>query len=236
MSSWHLRTPHFEHIQRFQNLIDLHQITRRWANHFQVLISHPEFKSNPSLNPDAWMLDLLEQPQLEAFLVESYPDELLDRLERLILKTQTLLLNSLLSANKTNKDSTLSTLEQESWRAGKECAEQRWKTLISIRKKISLTETALAFYHSPFSNYPHSEPFLVQRSTSDQVWLTRQNCPHSCEIPEVKTLADTLCSLQMHWMRGFSFSLNSSVQIEVQDPLKSCTQRWHLYETHESKE
>ena len=180
------------------------------------------------------MLDLLAHPQLESFLIEHPCEEILPRLEKVIWITQSWLVQHLFEALASDANSLRSTLEQESWRLGKECATRRWGPFITSRKKISLPEVALAFYNSPFSHYPHSDPFLVERSTHSQAWLTRSYCPHLSPFRGVLEVADELCSLHTHGMRGFAFALQPSLQMEHPHPKRTCIQRWHLHEARES--
>ena len=236
MTPWHLRIPHFEHQHRFKNLVDLHDLSWRWAHLSEIKLDshHPSLKALKSIRSDLWMLDLLPQAQLESYLIELHPEEVLSRLEKIVWITQSWLLQHLLEMHTQKESPILSTLEQESWRAGKECALRRWSPFLMKRKKPSLSEVALAFSNSPFSHYPHGDPFQVQRATSSHAWLTRQSCPHTSHHPEVLEKADELCSLHTHAMKGFAFSLRPSLQIEVPDPQRPCIQRWHLHETDES--
>lgn len=236
MTSWHLRAAHFEHQHRFENLVDLHHLTLRWANLFQVEIhsQHPGLKALKGIHHDLWMLDLFPQPSLESFLIEHSSEAILPRLEKVIWITQSWLMKHLFKVLASNENALRSALEQESWRLGKEYATRRWGAFITSRKKISLPEVALAFYNSPFSHYPHSDPFLVERSTHSQIFLTRSHCPHHSPFRGVLEVADELCSLHAHGMRGFAFALHPSLQIELPDPQRTCIQRWHLHEASES--
>lgn len=159
---------------------------------------------------------------LEGLLNESLPDELLSQLERNSRVTQALALK-LHYKNHPN-------LELVAWKAGFTCAQERWKN-ISQDARNDFRYILAALRDCPFSGYPDQDGFLVLRALINKIELELRLCPHESNVPEVRAVANELCTLQSHWMRGFVQQLNPRVNFTYRPRSATqsrCSQQWAL--------
>jgi hypothetical protein len=226
---WHLRLPTTEHHQWFKNLVDLHELTTSWLKEVQT--DRPSHFLTRGLSTEVtenlWMLDSLSNTPMEKLLDDTQPQDMLGRLEQTVWAFQSWTLTQLYG--KTTPSSTRnaldSMLEQASWKLGRSCVEARWRELAQTGNQ-DLRDILLALNDSPFSGYPKGEGFLVRRAIAKEIQIELRCCPHQVQYQEVKPVADRLCRLHSHWMRGFAYALNNRVSVEhlVQSP--RCVQRW----------
>lgn len=233
---WHQRLPAAEHYQWFKNLVELHELTNSWLT--EVKLEYSEHSMNRGFSKrvteNLWMLDSLEERRLEDFLDDTSPEDVLGRLEHAVWAAQawTLTHFQLQTADEDRK-ALDSLLEQLCWKAGRACAQKRWKTLIPKEAEpgVDLRDLILAFQDSPCSGTPHREPFLIRRSVKEQVDLELLNCPHRMPFHEVSTLADRLCELHWHFLKGYAYALNSRTGTESKIEKPRCLHRWYLLPT-----
>jgi hypothetical protein len=225
---WHIRVPNTEHYQSFKNLIDLHELTTGWLKEIQL--ERPSYLLTRGLSKkvveNLWMLDSLSEKDLESFLDDTWPDEVISQLEHTVWAEQAWTLSHIQGKTTATSRVALETvLEQTSWKAGAINAQSRW-SVFSKRDNLDLKDILLALNDSPFSGYPRGNGFLIRRSIPSEIQVELRICPHQIHFPEVKSVADRLCRLHAHWMRGFAYFLNNKVIMEhvVQSP--RCTQRW----------
>jgi hypothetical protein len=224
---WHLRLPTTEHYQWYKNLVDLHDMTSTWLKESDM--NKPSYiltrGVESEVSENLWMLDFLFDNEIEKFLDDTSPVDLLRRLEHTIWAVQASTLIHLQSKSNLNRDALDSLLEQASWKLGRKCGEKRWEKLIR-KGDQELRAILLALNDSPFSGYPHQPGFLVRRAISTEIQIELRACPHQIQYAEIQPVADRLCRLHSQWMRGFAYSLNNRTTVEhlVQSP--RCAQRW----------
>lgn len=228
--TWFSRRPTATHEQWFRNLVDLNELTNAWIKQLQQTERATHSMSRgvgADITDQMWMLGWLGNQGLESLLDDTLPDDTLGRLDRTVWAVQGLALGSLHSKSGANKQALDTQLEQIAWKQGRLGAEMRWPRLAKSGK-AGLREAFHAFAHSPLSGYPHRDGFLIKRALSDEILVELRACPHRSHYPEVAPVADRLCRLHAHWMRGFAYALNSKTSLEhvIQEP--RCVQRWHL--------
>lgn len=228
--TWFTRRPTTVHEQWFKNLIDLNELTNAWINQLQQgeRATHQMSRGLAGdVADNMWMLAWLGKQPLESLLDDTLPEDTLGRLDRTVWTVQGLALGALQLKAGAQKQALETQLEQISWKQGRLGAEARWPKL-SQGGRTSLKEVFHAFAHSPFSGYPLRDGFLVKRSLSEEILVELRACPHQSPYPEIKPVADRLCRLHAHWMRGFAYALNSKASVEhlIQQP--RCLQRWHM--------
>lgn len=234
---WHVRSPTTEHYQWFRNLGDLHALTVSWMKEL-----HPDespdaaFKLTRVQTPGLeQMLERLNaftheqiQPSLDELLGERTPNELLKELEKIVCSIQAWTLSNILEkTDEAELEPLANLLERSSFEAGRRACEQRWKSLpetqtSDIRSILTLCRD------SPFAGFPHLDAFLIQRATEREMRVELLQCPHQSPYWEVRECADDLCALQVHWIRGFTYGLNTRTLIEhdMGSESKRCIQRW----------
>jgi len=226
---WHLRLPSTEHYQWFKNLVDLHELTTDWLKEVQT--DRPSHYLTRGLSPEVtenlWMLESLSKTEMERLLDDTQLDDMLGRLEQTVWAFQSWTLTNLYGRTtpSSTRNALDSLLEQCSWKLGRACVETRWPDL-ALKGKQDLRDILLALNDSPFAGYPQGDGFLVRRAIGSEIQIELRSCPHQIHYQEVKSVADRLCRLHSHWMRGFAYALNNRVSVEhvVQSP--RCIQRW----------
>ena len=235
---WHTRRPTAEHFERFKNVIDAHGITTGWLSDLAPEQSkQSETESHvlrramaPGIHQKMKTLEEFTQRTvtggLEGLLDESYPDEVLERMENAVWTVQAWLLKSVLEkTEKSERPATRNLLEQSSWKSGRSCALKRWPQFPK-KAKEDLRGICNALQGSPMKG------FLIRRATAWDLQLELMACPHSNLRTEVKEMAHELCSLHAHWMRGFIYAFNTTIVLTHEmrpknaekngDPLKRC--------------
>ena len=212
LDPWHLRVPNNEHHQWYQNLVDLHQLTRE----FMSLKNLPPGRITP------------EKFTIETFIDDDTVQETLGKLEHTVWKTQAEVLLSVSAPI----DSTQPLLKQQALKMGQTCFKSRWNEIehLEVRKLQDLREILLCLRDSPFSGYPHGDGFFIKRSTAKEVQLELQFCPHRLQYSEIKPVSDLLCQLHSEWMLGFVQELSPSIRLEHSIQSPRCLQRWTLAE------
>lgn len=233
---WHRRVPTAEDRQRFKNIASIHAVTRSWLNEIT-----PERQTHalsrieaPGIQENLWLLEGLSDTHspaaLDTLLDDSSPNELLDRMERTAWIVQAWTLSSLFEKTPAGeKPALMNILAQSSWKCGRECAQQRWSRF-PVKDRGDLRALLTAFLDSPICQTPSKKSLLVQRVTRESCQVDLLSCPHTSQYPEVKSLCDSLCELQSHWMRGFLYALNTQVHVDYQPGEKQtrCSHHWTL--------
>jgi hypothetical protein len=164
---------------------------------------------------------MLENPSergLEALLDDTSVEDVLARLERTIWAAQAYTLSQLLERTPAEERSVLdSILEQISWRLGRNFSERRWAKLSEDSRK-NLRRLLLAFGDTPFGSVPfgsanEGHSFLLLRATEHEAKIELHHCPHQSSYSEVLTIADELCAIHHHWIRGFAYGLHNRLQV-----------------------
>jgi hypothetical protein len=236
---WHLRVPTTEHYQWFRNLVDLHRLTEAWRleTNTENLTKTSGTNLGRKVQENLWMLDGLLESNIEKYLDDTLPEDLLGRLEHVILAVQAETIAKII--NKSNPNQLYPTdvknlsepfakaVEQSAWKLGRACVEARWSPLTAYNNQ-DLKSVLLALQDTPFSGYPNSNGFIVRRAITSEIEVELKSCPHLSYYTEVHSVADCLCGLYTHWMRGFASALNNKVKVELIQETRRCLQRWYL--------
>lgn len=244
---WHLRRPSTEDYQWFRNLVDLHMLTAEWLGSLKMEREATPHQLrrvlSPSVQESLWMLEKLTQSSipndLESLLDDSKPAEMLSRLEYTVWAVQAWTVMNILDKTPREERSAMrNVLEQSSWKSGRACAKRRWPEFPDGYRS-DLRGILAAFRSSPFSGYPRHSTFLVKRATGSELQLELLGCPHQSRYLEVQAVADDLCHLQTHWMRGFAYALNPTVMLDYLPVQRSqfrarsgnrrCLQSWRFH-------
>jgi len=230
---WHLRIPTTEHYQWYKNLVDLHRLTEAWRRetHTEILTAGVGSHLGRKVKESLWMLGSLLDRNIEQFMDDTHPEDLLGRLEHTVWAVQAGTLAAILAStasrtNSTDAAATKKLLEETSWNLGKSCAETRWSSQVH-QKTWDLRDILLALEDSPFSGYPHSNGFLVKRAIRSEIEIELKVCAHRSRYAQVHPIADELCYFHRHWMRGFTSALNSQIEVEAHSGAERCVQRWY---------
>ncbi len=225
---WHLRLPTTKHYQWYQNLVDRHRLTESWLKEIQS--ERPSHLLTRGLRPEIqnslWFLESLPQIELTEITDDTSVEQQLSRLEHTIWSAQAWTLNALMTRTPSiNQEALHTLLEQISWKMGKASFESRWK-LFKNKNDSDLRKIISFLKDSPLSGYPKKNGFLIQRAISTEVQIQLHYCPHQIRHIETKPIADRLCQLHSHWMRGFIYEINSQASVELSIQAPRCTQRW----------
>jgi hypothetical protein len=215
---WHERRASAKHHQWFRDLVELHELTASWVKAARLEPAPP-----PVLPAEA---------RLEELLDDTYPDDVLGRLDRAIWAAQARTLAEILgrAPQGTPEGGVLvSLLEQACFNQGRRSAERRWPAL-QAEVRDDLRGLRLALVDSPFNGNPGREAFLVKRATASDVQLELRACPHQSGVPEAAAVADALCGLHLHWMRGFIYGLSTRATLERVGASRGgrCVVRWYF--------
>ncbi|MGE0617076.1 MAG: hypothetical protein AB7P04_15710 [Bacteriovoracia bacterium] len=233
---WHVRKPVAEHDQWFRNLTGLHALTRAWIHELHLEAEAPHLLQrvmSPRIQEALTILETLDErsvpKDLESVLGSDYPEELLGRLEQTIWVTQTWLLRHLFETTPQDEwDALKNSLAQSSWKAGRNCAEQRWGKLPEVARR-DLRGVFSAINDGPLSGFPHHRAFLVVRALPERIEAELLHCPHRSVYPEIVLAADELCLLHADWIRGYAYGINTEVLIDHQKDVR-CRQVWTLHQ------
>ncbi|MDR3608709.1 MAG: hypothetical protein P4M08_15200 [Oligoflexia bacterium] len=212
--SWNSRTIHYEHEHQFEKILQLHRLTEAWVDALkEVTEERPSHFLNRGLSRDMadalWRLESLSQERLEDLLDDTSTDDVLSRLDHTVWSVQAYTLAKLLE--RANSSAPLkSVLEQTSWKLGRNCAEKRWSELNPLSRK-NVAELVLALNDTPFGN----DGVLMIRITAREAHFEMLRCAHQQSSNEVRSVADALCGLHAHWLKGFAYGLNPAVGVET---------------------
>jgi hypothetical protein len=233
---WHEPRPTSEHYLWFNQLVELHSLTRQWLTDLEIETPPAPHQLKRIASPKVHekfarletMMDQAETFDLVRLVDETDPHEFLTRLENTVWVVQGWTLRSLLDRIEKKEEAALiNLLQQSSFKCGREVAERRWRgvdTTLGTDFRACLS----ALFDSPFAGYPRHRSFLIKRSVPDDVQIELLHCPHRMKQVEVVQVADTLCSLHSHWIRGFVYALNSKIMVEeARDQGPLCCLRWH---------
>lgn len=229
---WHLRRLSAGHYQWLRNLADQHALTTSWLSELQI--ERPAHTLTRGLTgdlaDDLWGLSSLSAEQAESLLDDTAPEDVLGRLEQAVWSAQAETLRSLYErvsgqgAGAGQERLVLeSVLDHTAWKAGKLCGERRWPAF-DPALGADMRQILLALADSPFcGGLPLRDAFLVERAIDGELTLELRGCPHQREGVQ---LADALCHIHGHWMRGFAYALNHRISIETGRRGSRCRQRW----------
>jgi hypothetical protein len=235
-----------KHHQWFARLISLNELTQAWLT--ELRIERPQHVLSRGLSPEIarnlWMLEILSgtganattkgarttSAILDSLLDDTAPEDILGRLEQTVWSVQAWTLMSCVEkAPAETRQALESILEQSSWKLGRRVGEMTWPDLPPTARQ-DLRGLLLAL--SPNMIIGSGDDFLLRRCVANEVQVELRACPHHSRFPETRPVADLLCRLHMHWMRGFVYALNSRVTVEHSSPSKKkgastlCLQRW----------
>jgi hypothetical protein len=232
---WHERLATHSHHRRFEYLVELHRLTETWLRELQV--ERPAHSLGRGLGPEVagnlWMLENPSERGLDALLDDTSAEDVLSRLERTIWAAQAYTLGQLLERTEASERSVLdSILEQTSWKLGRAYAEKRW-SLLAPENRQNIGRILLAFGDTPFGTAPfgssnEGRSFLVLRSTEPEAHIELHHCPHQSVYSEVNRIADELCTIHHHWVRGFAYGLHHRLQVSQYKNTHRCGQRWYF--------
>ncbi len=243
---WDKRRANFEDVQRFQNLVDLHCLTRHWLVDLNLSESELPHRLIRVLSPAAHeaykifesLTESTVPRNIDEILDESHPKELLDRLEAMVWTLQSWLLRSLREKTSDAEQSALSvSLEQSSWNAGNRIAQQKWTQRAgdtdAIAPRRELEAIFQALKGGALSRYPMPHAFIVVRSLPHELEFEMCHCPHVSRYSmahPAATISD-LCLLHSFWIKGFVYGFDPLVKVSYSartgaDPASRCFMRW----------
>lgn len=219
---WSLRRPSHEHYRWFNNLLDLHWLTREWIKDLSLRENDPSHHLKRAITSGLGetyaVLEKITEtsvpPELDLILDEMLPEELLQRLEHLIWVIQSWSVHNILShTSKDERTAVFHALQQTAWTVGRQCADRRWKNLEPAARE-DLRALSSILQDSPLAKASRSHGFLVVRSTEEELILQLLQCPHRSKYYEVRPVADELCELHFHWIRGFTYGIHTRLHCE----------------------
>ena len=239
---WHFRRASHWHFQWYRDLMELQKITLGWLRELNV--DRPSHFLGHSVSPAVresirgleqaadLALQADSEGSFESLLDDTSPEDLLGRIELAIHSLQGWMLRSILDRTPVEGLAPLlGQLEQSSWKSGRECGALRWKNPDAIELS-DLRAVVLAFRDNPLCIGVHKDGILVVRSTRQEVRLELRICPHQSQNAATLSVADELCGLQAHWIRGYLYSLNPKVYVDylprTPDTGQRCTHRWRV--------
>lgn len=235
--NWFHRHVTFEQDQRYRNLLDRHRITLAWIQELELdrpakLIGKEGSSGSAPLGAELRaMVRYLESvspaSRLEDLLDDTTPDDVLQRLEHAILALQSWVLQKILGQTGLRDLPTIrNRLEQAAWRAGRDCAHERWPALPAWEQN-DLRALFSAFQDNPIYGNWGDGGILLRRAVSKEILFETRRCPHALAHPELQGSAQDLCDLYGHWSRGFAYSLNPRVVLDTSRE-SHCLQSWKL--------
>jgi hypothetical protein len=240
---WHLRRATAQHHLWYRNLMELQRVTQGWLKEINVerpthFLGH---SSPPEVRETIARLEGLADVALRAdteggldqLLDDTWPEDLLGRLQNGIETLQAWTLRMILERLAGNEDARaaqIGALEQSTWRAGRDCAALRWKGSDATSRE-DLRYLLAAFRGNPLNPARLGPPVLVERALRNELSMQLLQCPHRSTNAARLVVADTLCSLHDQWIRGFVYELNPRVRIETSRSGSDdgrCRHRWWL--------
>ena len=239
--SWTERFPDTKELLWFQNLQDLHALTREWVAELKSgTLSELVLKSVPpafSREADDWIFDLEKWENPETPLRDLVNDlsvtDYLASLERAIKQAQAWVLATGVQGNAEERKITLSRLEQASWRMGRSVGERRWLKHAGKLNWADLKVVFLTTLESALHPNQGLEAYLFHRLTENSISLELLDCAHThgeYRHP-LFPFSSELCALHSHFLKGFLYSLSPTIQLEhiMADKYSSsarCRQTW----------
>jgi hypothetical protein len=234
---WHERRVGTKQHQWFARMGSLHRLTTAWndalrSQQANALVGHQLTRGlSVEASRNIWMLDSLVSEQIEPLLDDTWPEDVLGRLEHTVWSVQSWTLLSLVERTPASELGALGAmLEQVAWKEGRAVAERVWPKLTGSAVGPDLREVLLALGASLVSGFGLGEDFLVRRALSREIDLELRGCAHRSPYGEVAPAADRLCQLHAQWMRGFAYALNNRAAVDhrIGAGEERCRQRWHL--------
>lgn len=221
---WSLRRPTHQHYQWFQNLIDLHALTKSWLSQLDahgkeqgklLRIIPPEVRRKLEILES--LIQASRPADLEILLDSAYPEELLTKLELSIWTVQAWSIQHVQEVTQeTEKDALKNLFEQTAWSAGRSCAQQRWVNF-PVDARNDLQALFHAVENSPLAGYPHENFAIVRRSTPTSLELEWMEYPHHKKTTELELTSSKIFHFHTHWIRGFLYHLNTKIVVDLKD-------------------
>lgn len=216
---WHTRLATHEHGRWFSRLAMIHELTHLWITELKM-DKKPDISRglSPSIVENLWMLDSLENSEVDAFLDDTHPEDVLGRLENTVWAAQAYTVRKFFeNASSSEQPALMNVLEQTAWRFGRKIGETRWAT--SVGQTIpadDLRVQTFACADIPFlQKGPQHETILTRRAVRDEVQMEFLMCAHQIGYPDVAPEADRLCRLHAQWIRGFAYGMNHRISVET---------------------
>jgi hypothetical protein len=243
--AWDTREIDYEHYRRFDQLLELHKLTQAWIGELNSVgkdrASHALDRGlSRELTDRLFMLDSLGRGGLSALVDDTSTTDVLIRLERTAWSLQAYTLAKLEERTQDPESSASlrSVLEQTSWKLGRDYANKRWPELRDATRR-NISQLILTLNDTPFGNGPtHSTHLLPIRVTEQEACFEMLQCPHQQAFNEVSAVADALCNLHSHWLKGFAYGLNPAITVDATLRTNGegrCRHRWHLSELRTSQ-
>jgi hypothetical protein len=208
---WHLRRATWRHHRRLRDLSERYELTGAWL--LDAAEAGLQAEPAPWLRPGAlapeeeaglWMLELLEEREVDPLLDDTLPEDALGRLELTIRGAERETARSILGAGM------LEAAARASYRHGQTSGAARWRELPGA-SRLDARALLLALEDSPFRRERAGGAFLVRRAVERSVSLELLECPHGEPAAGNRRdagLAGAICALHAEWMRGFLHALN----------------------------
>ncbi len=217
---WSIRRYCHGHERRWRRLLDLHSLTEAWITDLKLWSENTDVPTlRRVLAPQAQRdFELLQRTHpsrwdsnRDALLMDQYPEEALRHLEVSIPTIQAILLQRLLAETAEEELPALrASLEQSSWAAGRACSARRWPS-VTLPAVTDVRGLFTALLDSPF--FEEARRPVLERALPHSVSAILLDCPHQSGQPEIRGVADILCDLRVHMMRGFLYPLQSRLVI-----------------------
>ncbi len=226
--SWHKRVYTHQHEHWFNNLVEFHELTNTWLSELKVeRPSHFISRGLPAeMSSQLWMLESLQNVQVDWLLDDTHPNDTLGRLEHTLWLTQSWTLQELLAkADEKKRAALIGFFEQSAWKRGRQCAAKRWPNMKN-QLHSNLKTLVPLLSSTPMAKYPQPQPFLVKRALENELSIELNYCPHQSPHKEIQTTSDIQCSIHTQWLRGFVYELESTITAEKTSSNPRCTLRW----------
>ena len=222
--NWLSRIPNAKDFIYFRELRELHRITEEWTVELKSP-ELPELKDQIALarknqlpgSDHLWVFEVWDERPLEDLIDDLSVQGFLAEIEMAIHSLQKQALSIALDQKPQDSEAfkiTLSRLEQASWKSGRRAAEALWKNT-SPRLLTDLKSVFLCTLENATHPGKGLYAYVLNRVAEKHIELDLIDCHHVTE----------LCLLHFHWLKGFVYGLNPTVQIE-QKGHPRCHQTW----------
>ncbi|MBU6154546.1 MAG: hypothetical protein KGP28_09625 [Bdellovibrionales bacterium] len=215
---WNERRSTLEQERRFKRLISLHTLSDYWIRTLspqQAASHHLERMAKVTLNPNLWQFEKNRLDQLPLNLEELVGaqeiDTFLSELESTIWIIQASTLENAETAS-SNRRELQNILEQASWNHGKLHAETIWGT----QGNLNLREGVEAFLKTHVYG---NQSFLKERDSFREITLIWKHSPLQTPSLMDSPVAELLCTLHEHWIRGFFYGASRNTRVECKRTL-----------------
>ena len=180
------------------------------------------------ITADLRLLDSLARSSLSDLIDDTSAEDILWRLENSVWVVQGYTLLNLIGRTTPEDKAALHTmLEQISWKTGRELAE-KYSKQIPIMWHEDLRALLPILQDKYLAENGCMNPLLVSRATGCELQLELLTCPHRSKYEEIRLIADELCNLHAHRLRGCAYFFDSRILMEVVRGERYCVQRFRL--------